>query len=512
MSGKSKQGILSYRIEADSAKLKLTGMAGLGPYLDLIWASELLKSIRQNLGVRDGDQGWMDEQIVTAFILLNLAGGDCVDDLNALGSDEGLGALIECLERSLPRRIRRQLASRWRKGRERSIVSVSAGRRFLSAFHDEEQEKLRVEGKAFIPKSNENLEGLYRVNADLLRYGYSRMKERSVTATLDLDATVVETWKKAALYCYKHYPAYQPFNIWWAEQDMMLLSEFRDGNVPAGYEQTRVLDEALGLLPPGVKAVRLRADTAGNEHELLLYCESGQNKRFGRIEFAMGCDVTAEFKKAVRAVSKEDWHPIYRMQGDKRVKTAREWAEVCFVPNAIGRSLNLPTYRYIATREALADQPLPGMKGEQPRLPFPTMVWKGITHKVFGLVTNMDWEGEKLIKFHDGRCGKCEEAHKILKEDFGGGKLPSKEFGANAAWWQMAILAMNLNSIMKRLVLGGSWANKRMKAIRFSIIRVAGRIALKGRQVYLRLREGHEALTLLVGMREKIARMAGLPT
>jgi len=51
----------------------------------------------------------------------------------------------------------------------------------------------------------------------------------------------------------------------------------------------------------------------------------------------------------------------------------------------------------------------------------------------------MDWLGDEIIRFHDGRCGKAEEAHKILKEDFAGGQMPSDEFGANAAWWAIPI-------------------------------------------------------------------------
>ena len=86
----------------------------------------------------------------------------------------------------------------------------------------------------------------------------------------------------------------------------MLHSEFRDGNVPAGYEQLRVLKEALALLPQGVESVRLRSDTAGYQHDLLRYCERGENECFGRIEFAISCDVTEEFKKAVAQVRESE--------------------------------------------------------------------------------------------------------------------------------------------------------------------------------------------------------------
>jgi hypothetical protein len=37
-----------------------------------------------------------------------------------------------------------------------------------------------------------------------------------------MDATVVETEKEDALFSYKGYKAYQPHNVWWAEQELVL--------------------------------------------------------------------------------------------------------------------------------------------------------------------------------------------------------------------------------------------------------------------------------------------------
>jgi hypothetical protein len=67
--------------------------------------------------------------------------------------------------------------------------------------------------------------------------------------------------------------------------------------VPAGFEQLRVFKEALDCLPKDVENVRLRSDTAGYQHNLLRYCAKGENRRFGVIDFAIGCDVTQEFKE-----------------------------------------------------------------------------------------------------------------------------------------------------------------------------------------------------------------------
>ena len=118
----------------------------------------------------------------------------------------------------------------------------------------------------------------------------------------------------------------------------------------------------------------------------------GENKRFGRIEFAIGTDVTKEFRKAVAEV--EEWKPVMKERKGERRKTGKEWAEVCVVPNEIAYTKNAPVYRYLATRELLAQPELPGMEG-QVGLPFPTMTIEKKRYKVFGIVTNRDLEGSE---------------------------------------------------------------------------------------------------------------------
>jgi hypothetical protein len=292
---------------------------------------------------------------------------------------------------------------------------------------------------------------------------------------------------------------------------MVLHTEFRDGNVPAGYEQLRVFQEALEVLPEGVKRVRMRSDTAGYQHDLLRWCEEGRSERFGRIEFAVGCDVTQEFKAAVAEVPKGEWKKLYVERDGQRLETEREWAEVCFVPNEIGRSKKGPAYRYLATREAMRQLELPGMEVQR-SLPFPTVQLRGQRYKVFGIVTNMDWEGEELIPWLYKRCGKSEEAHSVMKEDLAGGRLPSGKFGENAAWWWMMVLSLNLNALMKALVLGGSWGSRRMKAVRFHLINLPGRVLERSRRLIIRLGKGHPSLGLLLDARERINQLALEPS
>jgi len=504
------QGVLPYSYDKERNESGMTALAGLPPYLELAHVTGMCESIDKNVRAREGKQGYTDRQIVMSLVLLNLAGGDCVDDLRILEADEGFKRVMLRVEsHGMSRKARRDLERRWRKERKRCVPSASSVFRYLEAFDDREQSSLRKAGKAFIPAPNDHLRGLARVNRDLIS-SFQRC-EPSEIATLDIDATLVEANKQDALYCYKNTKAYQALNCYWAEQELVVSSEFRDGNVPAGHDVLRVFKEATQMLPEGVRKVRIRSDSAACQHNLMRYCERGGSERFGRIEFAIGQDITKPFKQAVLDVEESDWQPFHVEVNGKKVATGREWAEVCFVPSAIAYRNDAPVYRYLATREALEQPRLPGLGGQE-RLPFPTMTMGKKAYKVFGFVTNLDWDGEQVIHWYHARCGKSEKAHAVMKEDFAGAKLPSGSFGENAAWWAIMMLALNLNQAMKRLVLGGDWVSKRMKAIRFALINLPGRIIYHSRQIVLRLPKDHPSFEILVNMRREIARLAVLPS
>ena len=131
--------------------------------------------------------------------MMNLAGGDCVEDLRKLEGDSNFCKVLRCVEqRGMKRRERRESDRRWRKERVRAVPSSSSVFRYLSAFHDGDEEKKRVEGKTFIPVPNEHLWGLVKVNADMV--GFLQGHNLQKVATLDKDATLVETTKRDALY------------------------------------------------------------------------------------------------------------------------------------------------------------------------------------------------------------------------------------------------------------------------------------------------------------------------
>src|SRR5271154_163045 len=163
------QGVLGFQYEADRSSGGLTSLAGLPLYLDLIQAGGLGAAIRQHVHVA-GARGWLDIQMVLAVIFLNLAGGECVEDLERLETDSGFAAILRAIERDLlSRGERRSLKTRWRRTRERSVPSPSALSGWLERFHDPAAPKA-VAGSAFIPAVTDEFRSLWRVNQTLLGF------------------------------------------------------------------------------------------------------------------------------------------------------------------------------------------------------------------------------------------------------------------------------------------------------------------------------------------------------
>jgi hypothetical protein len=152
------QGVLGFQYEVERSRGGLTSLAGLPLYLDLAHSSGLAAAIRCHVQVA-GRQGWLDTQMALAVVFLNLAGGDCVEDLERLERDSGFAAILQAIERDLLSRAeRRSLKRRWRRERERTVPSPSALSAWLGRFHDPSAPQA-VAGTAFIPAVTEALQG-----------------------------------------------------------------------------------------------------------------------------------------------------------------------------------------------------------------------------------------------------------------------------------------------------------------------------------------------------------------
>ena len=76
------QGVLPYKYEEEKKDTGMTGLAGLPVYLDLAFVMGLSEIIGKHLHVKQ--RSWTDAQMILSLILLNIAGGDCVEDLKVV--------------------------------------------------------------------------------------------------------------------------------------------------------------------------------------------------------------------------------------------------------------------------------------------------------------------------------------------------------------------------------------------------------------------------------------------
>jgi len=192
------------------------------PHAGLLSVSRAYRSlgvpalVAANLSLRKRQRGFSEAQLIEAISLLQSVGGECPEDMHLLAGDP-------CLERGLGY----------------CPPKATAVREFLERFHDRELEKLRPkreEQKSFIFPSSRPVAALQQVQSGLVRRIaklYDKAGQAQRMATVDQDATIIESHKEAAYWHYEEGRGYQPMVAVWAEADLVLADEFRDGNVPA---------------------------------------------------------------------------------------------------------------------------------------------------------------------------------------------------------------------------------------------------------------------------------------
>jgi len=208
--------------------------------------------VAANLKLKQRQRGCCDAQYIESIVLLQTAGGDCPEDMSLLVGDD-------CLERGLGF----------------ALPKTGAVRGFLNRFHDEDLELARPARevqKSFIMPSSEPVQGLQSVVAGTVRRTaklYAQQAQALRIGTVDQDATIIESHKENALAHYEGGRGYQPMVAVWAEADLVLADEFRDGNVPAQQAPLTCAKLAFAALPDNLQERYFRGDSACHQNDLL---------------------------------------------------------------------------------------------------------------------------------------------------------------------------------------------------------------------------------------------------
>lgn len=480
------QGRLGFKLLLEeNTRPEVTAYAGV-PLLIEAAMTVLTRADFKSLAAALRYSGWRAvRRHLFSFLALFASGGECLEDLETLRADGGLGALLGLTPSSL-----------------------TQAKDFLYRFHQAEDgqrltagddKRLSVAGKAQIRPEGPGLRVLAEMSNRIV--AVSQARSSKPRATIDIDATIVEANKQQALRAYEGTIGYQPQMAWWAEQQMWLCDEFRDGNVPAEFNLRAFLEKTFAKLPVTVTERRLRGDSALYNETALTWAADEAN-----IKFAVSADMSQHLSACILDLPSEAWHP-YRTLRDQEVaepSEEREWAEVAFVPDWTRNNKKgaLP-FRYIAIRVRSRQRDL--LVPDERR-------WKH-----FAVVTNMDWQGERLLRWQREKQGTVEHAHGVLKNDLAGGKLPCGRFGANSAWWRINVIAANLLQLLKESALPAAMGAMTPKTLRFRLFNVAGRLVSHGRQLWLRICEklptaeiyAQARATLLTLTAEPVAALTG---
>ena len=246
----------------------------------------------------------------------------------------------------------------------------------------------------------------------------------------------------------------------WAEADLILADEFRDGNVSAKQDPLACAKLAFAALPETITQRYFRGDSACHEHQLLEWLQHPDRAREpgGRIGFAVSAVMSAALAQGLRQMADADWKTF----GKEDDGTLRQWAEVDFVPGEKQERKESQPLRYVGLRLLKAQG----------------VLFKDGTDRHFhAVLTNQEKiDGGRLLEWHREKAGTVEHTHDEVKNELGGGHMPSQRFGVNAAWFKLSLLTYNMVSAIKGLCLEAEERTARMKRFRLLLIHVAGRM------------------------------------
>jgi hypothetical protein len=236
-------------------------------------------------------------------------------------------------------------------------------------------------------------------------------------------------------------PSYHPLLCFNGITKDFWHGELRPGDTHTATGTVELLKAVFAKLPPSVKSVIIRADKGFYDHETIEYLES--NKAL----FVIVAKLTAPVKRTISTLS-------YQAHS-----SGLETSEFMYQPTKWKQE-----YRFVVIRRLIPEDPTEQL----------TLFSIGkYCYQV--IVTNMKLIPLHIWRFYNGRAA-VELVIKELKGDYPLGKIPTKHFAANEAYFHTLLFSYNLINWFKRLCLPTEFHNMTLKTLRARLLLIPGEL------------------------------------
>jgi hypothetical protein len=263
----------------------------------------------------------------------------------------------------------------------------------------------------------------------------------------DLDSTVLILYGKQEMarigYNPKKWgrPSYHPLLCFNGITKDFWHGELRPGDTHTAMGTVELLKAVFAKLPPSVNVVIIRADKGFYDHETIEYLESK------KALFVIVARLTAPVKREISTLS-------YQVHS-----SGLETSEFMYQPTKWKKE-----YRFVVVRRLIPEDPTEQL----------TLFSMGkYSYQV--IVTNMKLTPLHTWRFYNGRAA-VELIIKELKGDYPLGKIPTKYFAANEAYFHTLLFSYNLINWFKRLCLPTEFQNMTLKSLRARLLLIPGEL------------------------------------
>jgi hypothetical protein len=347
-----------------------------------------LVDVHVDLGAVPGRANAGDK--VVTLVASALAGGDCIDDADALRAG-GTARVLGC-----------------------TVKAPSTLGTFLRSF------------------TWGHVRQLDRVTRELLARAWAAGAGPGATPlTIDLDSTICETYglakEGAHHFGYTHVRGYHPLLAVAAGTGDVLMARLREGRAHTARGAAHFLRETIGRVRHAGASgpLTMRADSGFYGHAVVAVC-----RKLG-VRFSITIRQQPSIRRLIEAIPEADWTPIeYWLAGGADV------AETTYTP--FPDKPAAAAVRLIVRRV----KPTPG-----------SQLALFTTHSYHAFITDRVGPTLELEADHR-RHAEIENAIRDLKYGVGLNHLPSGRFAANGAWLAVQVIAHNLARWTARIGLG----------------------------------------------------------